>query len=91
MRATGKKATAKGHGAAVKPHLSLVQGAPVQLPAGVPQYLTVDEVAAMLRLTPKGIYKMVHEKRIPFRKAGAQLLFDPKEIDEWTKTCAGKG
>jgi excisionase family DNA binding protein len=68
-----------------------VQSAPAQLPAGAPQYLTVAEVAAMLRLTPKGIYKMVNEKRIPFRKAGAQLLFEQREIDEWTKTSTAKG
>lgn len=61
---------------------------PAKLPPGVPQFLTVAEVAAMLRLTPKAIYKMVHERRIPFRKAGTQLLFNPKEIDEWTKAGA---
>ena len=92
MKATGKKAPAKERaGEAVKPQLSLIQGAPAPIPAGVPQYLTVSEVATMLRLTPKGIYKMVNEKRIPFRKAGAQLLFNPKEIDEWTKSSADKG
>jgi excisionase family DNA binding protein len=62
--------------------------APSALPPSVPQFLTVTEVAAMLRLTPKAIYKMVHERRIPFRKAGTQLLFNPKEIDEWTKAGA---
>jgi excisionase family DNA binding protein len=94
MRARGRKAEAKGRAGqaeAAKPQLTLVQSAPGQLPAGVPQYLTVSEVATMLRLTPKGIYKMVNEKRIPFRKAGAQLLFDPREIDEWTKPGASKG
>ena len=92
MSARGKKAPAKGHAGeaeASKPQLKLVTS-PATSPVGVPQYLTVSEVAAMLRLTPKGIYKMVNEKRIPFRKAGAQLLFDPKEIDEWTKAGAGK-
>jgi excisionase family DNA binding protein len=92
MRATGKKASAKGGASEpVKPPLTLVQGVTAPVSSGASHYLTVPEVASMLRLTPKGIYKMVHEKRIPFRKAGAQLLFDPKEIDEWTKTCAGKG
>jgi excisionase family DNA binding protein len=93
VSAAGKKAAAKARpraGAASKPQLTLVQGAAAQLPPGVPQYLTVSEVAAMLRLTPKGIYKMVNEKRIPFRKAGAQLLFNPKEIDEWTKRGSDK-
>jgi excisionase family DNA binding protein len=94
MSAAGKRSPAKGRAAAAvdsKPQLKLVTGSPVALPPGVPQYLTVSEVAAMLRLTPKGIYKMVNEKRIPFRKAGAQLLFHPDEIDEWTKTSREKG
>jgi excisionase family DNA binding protein len=93
MSAAGKKAAAKGRTAAEapKPQLALVQGASAPLPVGVPQYLTVSEVAAMLRLTPKGIYKMVNEKRIPFRKAGSQLLFDQREIDEWTKISREKG
>lgn len=91
MRATDKKAAKGRAGDAVKPQLSLMASVPAPRPAGVPQYLTVSEVATMLRLTPKGIYKMVNEKRIPFRKAGAQLLFDPREINEWTKTGASKG
>ncbi len=54
----------------------------------LPQFLTVVEVARMLRCKPRTIYSMVSQKRIPFRKAGRQLLFDPKEIDQWTKTSA---
>lgn len=91
MSAAGKRAAKGRAGEAGKPQLSLVQGASAPPSSGVPQYLTVSEVAAMLRLTPKGIYKMVNEKRIPFRKAGAQLLFDPREIDEWTKPGSEKG
>lgn len=90
MRAADKKATAKEHGEAVKPQLSLVQGAPAPLPAGVPQYLTVGEVAAMLRCQPSTIYQYVHKKKIPYRKRGGQLLFDRQEIDDWTKTSAGR-
>lgn len=63
-------------------------GAPAKLPTGAPQFLTAAEVAAMLRLRPKTIYNMVSQGRIPYRKAGHQLLFDPKEIDAWTKTSA---
>jgi excisionase family DNA binding protein len=61
---------------------------PATLPTGVPQFLTVGEVAAMLRLRPQTIYNMVSQKRIPFRKAGHQLLFDSKEIEAWTKKSA---
>ena len=53
-----------------------------------PRFITVEEVAAMLQLEPRTIYNMVSQRRIPFRKAGRQLRFDPKEIDEWTKEAA---
>jgi len=56
--------------------------------AAWPQYLNVEEVATMLRLRPSTVYQMVHKKRIPYRKAGRQLLFDPQEIDAWTKNSA---
>jgi excisionase family DNA binding protein len=74
----------------VKPQLTLVPGAPAPLPVGVPQYLTVDEVAAMLRRRPSTIYQLVHKRKIPYRKRGRQLLFEAREIDEWTKECAGR-
>ncbi len=92
MSAAGKKAAAvKGRGgAASKPQLKPVPGATAQLPAGVPRYLTVMEVAAMLRRRPSTIYQLVHKKRIPFRKCGRQLLFEAGEIDQWTKDCAGR-
>lgn len=93
MSASGKKSPAKGRSAeasAPKPQLTLVQGASAPLPAGVPQFLTINEVAAMLRCRPSTIYQLVHKKRIPFRKRGRQLLFEAHEIDEWTKDCAGR-
>jgi excisionase family DNA binding protein len=40
----------------------------------------------MLHLRPKTIYNMVSRRRIPFRRAGHQLLFDTREIDAWTKS-----
>lgn len=61
---------------------------PIELPPGAPRYLTVEEVAAMLRCKPRTIYNMVSQRRIPFRKAGRHLLFDPQEIDAWTRKGA---
>lgn len=55
-----------------------------------PTFLEVEEVAELLRLKPRTIYNMVSQRRIPFRKAGRQLLFELKEIDEWTKGNASK-
>jgi excisionase family DNA binding protein len=55
-----------------------------------PQFLTVEEVAEMLRLKPRTIYNMVSQRRIPFRKAGRQLLFAVGEIEEWTRSSAAE-
>jgi excisionase family DNA binding protein len=56
----------------------------------LPRFLTVVEVATLLRMSPRTIYDMVSQRRIPFRKAGRLLLFDPSEIDRWTKDTAGR-
>jgi excisionase family DNA binding protein len=91
VRAAGKKAKGRaGEAEASKPQLKLVTVTAAPLPAGVPQYLTIAEVAAMLRCRPSTIYQLVHKKRIPFRKRGRQLLFEAREVDEWTKECAGR-
>lgn len=90
MKAAGKRA-AKGRAVeaeAVKPRLQLVT--PAALPAGAPQFLTLAEVSAVLRCRPSTIHQLVHKKRIPFRKRGRQLLFEAREIDQWTKDCAGR-
>jgi excisionase family DNA binding protein len=57
----------------------------VQLPEPLPKFLTVPEVAALLRLSERTIYDMVSQWRIPFRKAGDRTLFDRDEILAWTK------
>jgi excisionase family DNA binding protein len=60
----------------------------VQLPEPLPKFLTVLEVAALLRLSERTVYDMVSQRRIPFRKAGDRTLFDREEILEWTKPQA---
>jgi excisionase family DNA binding protein len=57
----------------------------VQLPEPLPKFMTVPEVAALLRLSERTIYDMVSQRRIPFRKAGDRTLFDRDEILAWTK------
>jgi excisionase family DNA binding protein len=57
----------------------------VQLAEPLPKFLTVPEVAALLRLSEHTIYDMVSQRRIPFRKAGDRTLFDRDEILAWTK------
>lgn len=89
MSVSSKKGRAAA-GEVSKPRLKLVAGASPSLPAGVPQFLTIDEVATMLRCRPSTIYQLVHKRKIPYRKRGRQLLFEAGEIDQWTKDCAGR-
>ncbi len=51
----------------------------------LPRFLTVEEVAEMLRVKPRTIYDWVSQRRIPFRKAGDRTVFLLTEILEWTK------
>jgi excisionase family DNA binding protein len=57
----------------------------VQLPEPLPKFLTVPEVAVLLRLSERTVYDMVSQRRIPFRKAGDRTLFYRDEILAWTK------
>jgi excisionase family DNA binding protein len=76
MKAQLRAVPAAGSGAAAKPATV------------APHFLTVPEVAALLRCRPRTIYTMVSQRRIPFRKAGRLLRFEAGEIDAWTKDCA---
>lgn len=49
-----------------------------------PQYLSVEEVAEMLNLSPRTIHDWVSARRIPFHKAGGATRFLLSEIIEWT-------
>jgi excisionase family DNA binding protein len=53
----------------------------------LPTYLTVKEVAQLLKIKPRTIYEMVAQNRIPYRKpAGSNILrFDLDEILLWLK------
>ena len=51
----------------------------------LPRFLTVEEVAEMLRVKPRTIYDWVSQRRVPFRKAGDRTVFLLEEILEWTR------
>lgn len=48
------------------------------------RYLTVPEVADVLRLSPCTIYKLVRAKQLPVVRfaPGGRLLFDPAAVQE---------
>jgi excisionase family DNA binding protein len=55
-----------------------------ELSTNPPKFLTVEEVAAMLRIKARTVYEMVSQNRIPFRKAGRRTVFLLEEILDWT-------
>lgn len=47
------------------------------------QYLTPDDVAAMLQIARKTVVVMAREGRIPSIRVGRFVRFDPVKIDSW--------
>jgi excisionase family DNA binding protein len=47
--------------------------------------MTVKEVAALLRVSPQTLYKMLEQGSIPAVKVGSQWRFDRDEIREWIR------
>ena len=45
--------------------------------------MTLEEVAAYLRLKPQTIYKWAQEKKMPAAKLGKEWRFKKSIIDEW--------
>ncbi len=52
-------------------------------PAPEHDILTVEDVAAYLRLQPQTIYKWAQEKRIPSVKLGKEWRFRKTILDRW--------
>lgn len=50
---------------------------------GYQEIMTVEEVAAYLRLKPQTIYKWAQEKRIPAAKLGKEWRFRRSVVDRW--------
>ena len=50
------------------------------------KWLTLDELAAYLKLSQSKLYRMAQEGEIPASKIGSQWRFDRQEIDEWMKS-----
>jgi excisionase family DNA binding protein len=50
-----------------------------------PSFLTVEELAEMLRVEVRTVYSWVTKGSVPFRKAGRRTVFLLDEIMEWTE------
>lgn len=46
-------------------------------------FLTTNELAALLRVKQRKVYDLVSEEALPFRRVTGKLLFPKKEIEDW--------
>lgn len=51
--------------------------------------MTVKEVAALLRVSPQTLYKMLEQGSIPALRIGNQWRFDRERVKAWLETNAG--
>jgi excisionase family DNA binding protein len=46
----------------------------------------VEKAAEYLGIRPKTLYEWVRQGRVPYRKIGFNVRFDPEELAEWTES-----
>jgi len=51
-----------------------------------PTFLTIDEVAELIKLSKHTIYGYVHRNSIPYHKRERRLYFQKSEITDWLKS-----
>ena len=52
-----------------------------------PQFMTRDELAKMLKLSPVTVYRLVDKRLLPFYKVGGSLRFLVKDVIAYMETC----
>lgn len=50
-----------------------------------PKYFTVEEVAEILRISPRMVQSLCREGRLGSTKAGKRYLIPPESLDEYQK------
>lgn len=51
----------------------------------VEEFMTKDECAKYIKVSPRTIERWVHEKTIPYRKHGHQIRFHKNDLDQWSE------
>jgi len=71
----------------VKQSNALLANAPSNLPQAkeLPIYLTLKEVAELLKVKPRTIYAWVSDNRIPFERKGSLLRFRLDAVVAWNE------
>jgi excisionase family DNA binding protein len=54
--------------------------------ATLPTFLTVDELAAVLRCQPEKVYRLAARGELPSYKVEGRRLFDRTEFAEWLQS-----
>lgn len=54
----------------------------------VDEWMTVDELAAWLKLTREWVYDSVQSDKIPYHRLGRQLRFRLSEVEKWLAEAA---
>jgi excisionase family DNA binding protein len=52
----------------------------------LPTFLTVDELAAVLRCQPEKVYRLAARGELPSYKVEGRRLFDESEVRRWLQT-----
>lgn len=49
----------------------------------LPTFITVDELAAVLRCQPEKVYRLAARRELPSFKVEGRRLFDSEEVSAW--------
>jgi excisionase family DNA binding protein len=55
--------------------------------SALPMFITVDELAAVLRCQPEKVYRLAARGVLPSYKVEGRRLFDPVDISTFLSTC----
>lgn len=54
--------------------------------SGLPMFITVDELAAVLRCQPEKVYRLAARGELPSYKVEGRRLFNEAEIARWLES-----
>ena len=55
------------------------------------KFLTVAEVAAMMRVSKMTVYRLVHNGELPAVRVGRSFRVQEKDVDEYLRKISGAG
>jgi excisionase family DNA binding protein len=58
--------------------------------ASLPTFLTVDELAALLRCQPEKVYRLAARGELPSYKVEGRRLFNEAEVVRWLESCKAR-